>query len=92
MYKSKTEIYKDAISIHAPREGDDFKAFGGCLIAGGFQSTPPARGTTTPDGHAIPLNNISIHAPREGDDVSAYFYKQVFLFQSTPPARGTTLV
>ena len=33
-----------------------------------FQSTPPARGATTPPG----VHAISIHAPREGGD-SCYF-------------------
>ena len=37
-----------------------------------FQSTPPARGATSPPPYSDDLINISIHAPREGGDAFAY--------------------
>ena len=58
-----------------------------------FQSTCPARGTTSRMAHGDYALTISIHVPREGHDV------QVFdgnianaTFQSTCPARGTTKI
>ena len=56
------------ISIHVPREGDDFRPCAPRLHVSQFLSTSPARGTTAA---AVPLLfdlGISIHVPREGDD------------------------
>ena len=56
-----------------------------------FQSTPPARGATSPSAVSSGDNNISIHAPREGGDREREHYLwNVEPFQSTPPARGAT--
>ena len=59
----------DIISIHAPREGGDYKEVGFPPIHRAFQSTPPARGATDRARETIYLLDISIHAPREGGDV-----------------------
>ena len=78
------------ISIHAPREGGDFKD-GLPAIFWRFQSTPPARGATQVVGLLAPGMDISIHAPREGGDNPGLTIRGVLLtFQSTPPARGAT--
>ena len=56
------------ISIHVPREGDDFgrtHSFPHRLL---FLSTSPARGTTLADHETRLRVLISIHVPREGDD------------------------
>ena len=56
-----------------------------------FQSTCPARGTTSSASFPAPPLVISIHVPREGHDrklaIVGYLLE---LFQSTCPARGTT--
>ena len=56
------------ISIHAPREGGDPKIAVTTSPRLVFQSTPPARGATTPPRQEIRPRYISIHAPREGGD------------------------
>ena len=56
------------ISIHAPREGGDREVFFMSNIDKQFQSTPPARGATSPIRTALRGFLISIHAPREGGD------------------------
>ena len=60
-----------------------------CL--GGFQSTLPARGATSPDDFKIEASIISIHAPRTGsdDNLDNQFFNRE-QFQSTLPARGAT--
>ena len=80
-----------AISIHVPREGHD--AIRSCRPRSGvtFQSTCPARGTTTITIPKHPQAEISIHVPREGhDNFIASKSDKVRRFQSTCPARGTT--
>ena len=81
------------ISIHAPREGSDWRSdlySEGGLI---FQSTLPARGATDPGKPDIDYTGISIHAPREGSDSGTVAKIQgQFIFQSTLPARGATLL
>ena len=59
---------EDTISIHAPREGGDNQSFPLVGVGVGFQSTPPARGATTPINIYKLDILISIHAPREGGD------------------------
>ena len=56
------------ISIHVPREGDDSNIVFPSSFLLLFQSTSPARGTTTSDTQIIQMEAISIHVPREGDD------------------------
>ena len=57
-----------------------------------FQSTCPARGTTTKRPYPRLADAwISIHVPREGHDSDVGIFNQsTELFQSTCPARGTT--
>ena len=56
------------ISIHAPREGSDFRVQAHSVLCFLFQSTLPVRGATKKP--TVNSNNgvISIHAPREGSD------------------------
>ena len=57
------------ISIHAPREGGDGGGSAADVLAGSFQSTPPARGATSLSRKTLSVfDTISIHAPREGGD------------------------
>ena len=56
------------ISIHVPREGDDSCAPPLINASHGFQSTSPARGTTSREQGDPEDLSISIHVPREGDD------------------------
>ena len=56
------------ISIHVPREGHDLQNLGAQKCAKRFQSTCPARGTTTNYYKEIAWRDISIHVPREGHD------------------------
>ena len=60
------------ISIHAPREGGDYKSVRGRTCTDKFQSTPPARGATADLQNLKDRCNISIHAPREGGDDFKY--------------------
>ena len=84
-------LYHRGISIHAPREGGDWTAMVACDIGATFQSTPPARGATTPPPIYNANTSISIHAPREGGRRhTAATGRTSRLFQSTPPARGAT--
>ena len=56
-----------------------------------FQSTCPARGTTTMALYGLASEIISIHVPREGHDLQPQLrILQNQAFQSTCPARGTT--
>ena len=78
-----------SISIHAPREGGDARAWFSGQPEELFQSTPPARGAT----YSMHVNakgfGISIHAPREGGDITG---KTQALLQSNfnprPPRGG----
>ncbi len=56
------------ISIHVPREGNDrnLNAIRNCIFK--FQSTFPARGTTSNNKTYEIDVSISIHVPREGND------------------------
>ena len=67
-YVALMEIGSIIISIHAPREGGDGGRNFVRVLAGGFQSTPPARGATPSSSNARLRYMISIHAPREGGD------------------------
>ena len=57
------------ISIHAPPHGERPTDETGNSKAQGFQSTPPARGTTSVFDQKMSEMYISIHAPRTGSDV-----------------------
>ena len=68
-----------------------------CVCAGTarniFQSTCPARGTTSRVTGHILSPFISIHVPREGHDHRRQYQDGgTSTFQSTCPARGTTLL
>ena len=57
----------------------------------GFQSTCPARGTTSLPAIFCGVDGISIHVPREGHDLMRRSRAVCIAeFQSTCPARGTT--
>ena len=90
-YPSKSFDQVSRISIHVPREGHDVTAPIAPKPTAGFQSTCPARGTTTPICHCSRGVLISIHVPREGHDaILAEIIAPQPKFQSTCPARGTT--
>ena len=78
------------ISIHAPREGGDYRCE---LLANGKHISihAPREGGDGAVKATIPAGGISIHAPREGGRhrVSGNA-APVDRFQSTPPARGAT--
>ena len=80
----------EAISIHAPREGE---RRGDCVeVMKGipFQSTLPARGSDMLTPPNMPQCLISIHAPREGERPSNGKIDYLrWEFQSTLPARGS---
>ena len=87
-----TAVVVAAISIHAPREGCDYKREGVPCFDYEISIHAPREGCDDPDFvYTIGETVISIHAPREGCDskingVSATTVK----FQSTHPARGAT--
>ena len=56
------------ISIHVPREGHDDSSVSNCEARRIFQSTCPARGTTSGRLWCADRKSISIHVPREGHD------------------------
>ena len=57
------------VSIHAPRAGGDLIWTDVSETNLPFQSTPPARGATPPNGLTYgDLARVSIHAPRAGGD------------------------
>ena len=56
------------ISIHAPREGSDYRTAVYNTTAELFLSTLPARGATKIGAEMADVVIISIHAPREGSD------------------------
>ena len=61
-------ILADKISIHAPREGSDWREKLCLENDFVFQSTLPVRGATISVYSTNCANEISIHAPREGSD------------------------
>ena len=64
----------------------------GDAAAGGFQSTRPLRGATTPPLSGKPDNGISIHAPLAGRDADKCAKSiDEYGFQSTRPLRGATI-
>ena len=55
------------ISIHAPREGGDMYTRSFCRLRAAFQSTPPARGATTPTPRAFATDcDFNPRPPRGG--------------------------
>ena len=80
------------ISIHAPREGGDYKVVRGGKLYKLFQSTPPARGATLGVAEDYTNKPFQSTPPARGATVSLHHYLIAnLLFQSTPPARGATL-
>ena len=70
---------RQGISIHAPREGGDWRRRRHVGVGTVFHSTPPARGATPPGAAQRVGQSISIHAPREGgDSKDAQFYLRIF--------------
>ena len=61
------------ISIHAAREGGDWRGACGVGAEGIFQSTPPVKAATFRTARACQCRAISIHAAREGGDVKINF-------------------
>ena len=79
------------ISIHAPREGGDYRRHRISSAERLFQSTPPARGATPSGYRSRPYPPYFNPRPREGGDLKGKQKgKVVDVFQSTPPARGAT--
>ena len=82
----------NAISIHAPHEGErrDSREF--YILSLRFQSTLPTRGSDMSIFLQQRLWQISIHAPHEGERLNhARFIYQKITFQSTLPTRGSDL-
>ena len=82
---------RQAISIHAPREGSDAVPVVNTGTPVNFNPRSP-RGERPPDSIGQRRGQcISIHAPREGSDGAIYFFDgKTMKFQSTLPARGAT--
>ena len=78
------------ISIHVPREGDDPRAKANLVLVLVFQSTSPARGTTSGRGWNTASVSFQSTSPARGTTTRFDYYWPVFAFQSTSPARGTT--
>ena len=76
------------ISIHAPREGGDVWIVSDIYLIQIFQSTPPARGATTPQERTKFIHSISIHAPREGGDTDQMVRSGSILNFNPRPPRG----
>ena len=87
-----TAVVVAAISIHAPREGCDYKREGVPCFDYEISIHAPREGCDA--GVLLPClgcRGISIHAPREGCDAKKERYIWFTpLFQSTHPARGAT--
>ena len=68
-----TSMRTAGISIHVPREGHDtiLRVTKQKIIE--FQSTCPARGTTSFGVRPVTGREISIHVPREGHDAGRSF-------------------
>ena len=79
------------VSIHAPRTGGDLVQWSGLTIAERFQSTPPARGATSPlNGTASVRSGFNPRPPHGGRQGQQAHERSDAMFQSTPPARGAT--
>ena len=79
------------ISIHAPREGSDFRRF--CTrnpIARSFQSTLPVRGATVIQGGPPAEYTFQSTLPVRGATFPAANVAYMLRFQSTLPVRGAT--
>ena len=83
----------NAISIHAPHEGErrDSREF--YILSLRFQSTLPTRGSDMSIFLQQRLWQISIHAPHEGERPTMILYCPMFvIFQSTLPTRGSDIL
>ena len=79
------------ISIHVPREGHDLRYHVGGRGHGQFQSTCPARGTTTTSTpRRASWSHFNPRAPRGARRHGTDGRGRDDVFQSTCPARGTT--
>ena len=76
------------ISIHAPREGCDFRSSSTRRSINLFQSTHPARGATRSLSLGFWNLLISIHAPREGCDEILCCLPQGILISIHAPREG----
>mgnify|MGYP006961132480 CR=1 FL=1 len=75
-----------AVSIHAPREGCDYRFNPFRLLAYQFQFTHPGRGATAKMTLTEIQREVSIHAPREGCDWWRATYLTTFpCFNSRTP-------
>ena len=72
-----------------PRGGRLFTKFRTDVLAGTFQSTPPARGATRQWSESSGGGDISIHAPREGGDLaSLVLYQRCWISIHAPREGG----
>ena len=67
------------ISIHAAREGGDYKLMVKAQAHFKFQSTPPVKAATFIGIFCAAMLGISIHAAREGGDVHAVDVRKGFI-------------
>ena len=63
---------RQAVSIHAPREGCDHTDTTGDVANVMFQFTHPGRGATVLSSEVSQADKVSIHAPREGCDLLCF--------------------
>ena len=78
------------ISIHVPREGDDFSSNFSSLACCYFNPRPPRGGRPDSNQYFAATNDFNPRPPRGGRRYSRRLDSQVRIFQSTSPARGTT--
>ena len=70
---SSMALFKDGVSIHAPRVGCDAIGISQQLFIIRFQFTHPVWGATTLWNPSITIKQVSIHAPRVGCDCDKLF-------------------
>ena len=84
-----TNIAKNDISIHAPREGGDKYVIRRKVVNRNFNPRPPRGGRLDASDVTAIIFDISIHAPREGgDDLHILLDMTPTNFNPRPPRGG----
>ena len=76
------------ISIHAPREGCDWRQPVAFSVRSDFNPRTPRGVRPQPSNELPPCYTISIHAPREGCDIFIHFYTTYLLYFNPRTPRG----
>ena len=79
------------VSIHAPREGCDFRPCAECLLLSMFQFTHPGRGATRPSAQARQaVAGFNSRTPGGVRHSGRHRIEETLKFQFTHPGRGAT--